>query len=347
MNAVGRSWYEEAQPTITSGTISLPDPGTYLRRFAARANGWLEMIASRLPHAGEAPLALDLPERTVTFNGLAEFEFCLDSKTQYPVRRVAELIGLSSDALRRAAIDIRRVEKRFAGILSRSIEEPDSIGELLLEAEGKLFSQDHDWRDMVEVLAHKPPMYNVYKRILLVKYIQYLGSRQDVLRSLYAARRRESPTRPSPESTPGIPSAAPTPSTRADDTRIAAFTETAIFDLSEIRAAGGDLEFRPLPRGEAVRVELRDGREMALRLAGDEYKLFPGPRFHLLDGAGRIHPLKSGRNVVGRHADNDVVTDPSRRSISRQHLLIEPLAFDAVLLTDLSSLGTSIPQAHS
>jgi len=281
----------------------------------------------------------------VIFNGLAEFEFCLDSRTQYPVRRVSELVGLSGDALRRSAIDIRRVEKRFAGILARSIEEPDSIGELLLETEGKLFSQDHDWREIAEVLAHKPPMYNAYKRLLLVKYIQYLGSRQDVLRSLYAARRRDSPAQPHPRPGAGDGPAVRTPRVESDDTRVTPFTETAIFDLGEIRAAGGDMEFRPLPRGESVRVELRDGREMALRLAGEEFKLFPGPRFHLCDGAGRIYPLRTGRNVVGRHADNEVVIDPSRRSISRRHLLIEPLAFDAVRLTDLSSLGTSIPRA--
>jgi len=317
---------------LPGGTIFLPDPSAYAQRLVVRVSSWLRRVATRLPRRGEAPLTLDLPERTVTFNGLVEFEFCLDSKTQYPVRRIAELIGLSGEALRRAAIDIRRVEKRFAGILSCSIEEPDSVGELLLEAEGKLFSQDHEWRDMVEVLAHKPPMYNPYKRILLIKYIQYLGSRQDVLRSLYGARRREP---------------APPPKAVSDQTKPACFSETAVFDQSEACAPDADPAFRALPRGQAVRVELRDGREMALRLAGEEFKLFPGPRFHLLDSAGRIHPLKTGPNVVGRHADNEVVTAPSQRSISRRHLLIEPLAFDAVKLTDLSSGGTFIPRTPS
>ncbi len=344
MNTINRAW---------PGTTPFQEPRVGIGRSPWHtARGHLAVAMQALGSALGSiacrrvrPLVLDLPERAVTFNGVAEFEFCLDSRTEYPVGRIAELVDLSGDALRKRAAEIRTVEKRFADALARTIREPDAVGELLHSLVGKLFSQDHDWREIADCVAHQPPQFDAYKRLVLVKYLQYLGSRQEVLRSLYAERMRDTTADARPVEPAAPPVAAPRRAETHDDTRIAALNETAIFDLAAPanEHAATHLE---LPRGEEVEVQLHDGREMPMLLAGERFTLFPGQHFHLVDAAGTVHPLRPGRNVVGRHASNEVVVAPSQRSISRRHLVIEPVGVYGVRLTDLSSLGTALPREY-
>jgi len=308
------------------------------RAALARARGGLAALARLAARLRARPLILDLPERTVTINGLAELEFCLDSRTHFPAARVAALIALPDADIRRQAEEIRRVQKRFAAVLARTIHQPERIGDLMLALGTRGFTQDHDWREIAESVAHQPPAYDAYKRLVLLKYIEYLGARHQVLRSLHAAH-------PPPAGTTTTASGAPAaPLASADRTRVAAFQDTAIFAAPPTAVPGGG--FLALPRGEPTRIELADGRELALRLGAEEFKLFPGPRFHLVDGAGAIHRLGEGRSSVGRHAENTVVISPRLRTVSRRHLVIEPLAVDAVLLTDLSSGGTFVPERY-
>ena len=82
----------------------------------------------------------------------------------------------------------RQVEKRFAQVLTQSIQESGLVGELMREVEIKLFSQDHGWRDLIENLNQCGPEHDAYKRLALVKYMQYLTARQEVVKTLYANR---------------------------------------------------------------------------------------------------------------------------------------------------------------
>ena len=136
--------------------------------------------ASRL-----APLVLELPTQTITFNSTEDFEFCLESRTDFPVRKVDELMPWSAAELRRTAIQIRQVEKRFAEVLQRAIDTPDAVSDLLHSLDIKLFSQDHCWRDIVDALNQLSPKFDAYKKLAIVKYMQYLASRQNIVKSIY------------------------------------------------------------------------------------------------------------------------------------------------------------------
>ena len=130
-------------------------------------------------------LRLEVGERKLTFDSLAGFEFALASRTEVPASKVSELVQLTAVELRREAAKIREVEKRFVGILSRSLEEPDSISRCMQELGDKIFSLDHEWRSIVAGLNKQSAWFGEYKKMALVKYLQYLGSRQDVLKSIY------------------------------------------------------------------------------------------------------------------------------------------------------------------
>ena len=63
----------------------------------------------------------------------------------------------------------------------------------------------------------------------------------------------------------------------------------------------------------------------------------------LADPDGNELPLGEGRNVVGRHAGNEVVVDARFREVSRRHVVIAPLGTQLALVTDLSAHGSFVP----
>lgn len=299
------------------------------------------------------PLVLNLPNKTLAFSSPAEFEFGLASRIEFPVRKAARLVERNADDLKGMAIKLRAVEKRFAAVFARCLEQPDRIGELLAELESGLLSQDHDWRDIVEALCQHGSEYDDFKNIALVKYMQYLASRQAVLRSIYLEKIQGGlelqSADPEPQSSeePMLASVLPV-----------SYKETALFDLEQGGGGGGGVggsdgeddgtqTLKPVPRGETICVRFIDGRELDIKLASHRYKLFPGKHFCLVDDvSGVTHLLRSGRNVIGRHSGNEVVIDPSYLAISRKHVIIEPVSENAVLLTDISSHGTFITPKH-
>lgn len=300
------------------------------------------------------PLVLDLPGKTLAFSSPAEFEFGLASRIEFPVRKAAHLVERSADELKVMAGKLRAVEKRFASVFARCLEQPDRIGELLGELESGLLSRDHDWRDIIEALCDHGPDYDEFKNIALVKYMQYLASRQAVLRSIYLEKVQgdlELSSADSQDQSGGEPMLA--------SMLPVSFRETSVLDLEEGGGSGGGgasgsdggddgtQTLKPVPRGETICIRFIDGREVDIKLASHRYKLFPGKHFCLVDDAsGVTHLLREGRNVIGRHSGNEVVIDPAYLAISRKHVIIEPISDNAALLTDISSHGTFITPRH-
>ena len=294
------------------------------------------------------PLVLDLPGKTLAFSTPAEFEFALASRIEFPVRKAARLVERSADEIQAMAIKLRAVEKRFAIVFARCLEQPYRIGELLAEVDSGLLSQDHDWRGIVDALCQYGPDYDDFKNIALVKYMQYLVSRLAVLRSIYLDKVQGGLELQSPDSQDHGGEQAMLSSVLP-----ASYRKTALFDLDQGGGGGGTGDndgdddrtqtLKSVPRGETLCIDFVDGRELDIKLASHRYKLFPGRHFCLVDEAsGVTHLLRSGRNIIGRHSGNEVVIDPAYLSISRKHVIIEPVSENSALLTDISSHGTFI-----
>ena len=311
-----------------------------LRESAAASRGWLR---NWLPARA---LVLDVGDHRLRFAGLAEFEFSLAGRTEYPVHRLGELLPMAPVELKRLATNIRQVEKRFADVLAESLDAPDSIGYLFRQLDPKLFSQDHGWRELTLALAQAGDEFNDFKRLALVKYMQYLGARQDVLRSIYLDKkyhREEDGAGFDPLATYAAGLAAP----RGTVAPVSG-GETLVFD-DVTRVFGADesstqAQSSALPRGETVCVNLGEAGEMPLQLSRQhEFHLCAGRPMRLRAPNGTEFMLADGRNVVGRHAGNEVVVDADYRSVSRRHIVIEPLGTHMALLTDLSAHGSFVP----
>lgn len=327
---------------------------TDLSAFSDPVTRTANQLRSLFRKRARKPLVLDLPGKTLVFSSPAEFEFGLASRIEFPVRKAARLVERDAEDLKGMAIKLRAVEKRFAAVFARCLEQPERIGELLADLESGLLSRDHDWRDIVQALCLHGHEYDDFKNIALVKYMQYLASRQAVLRSIYLEKVQG-----------GLELQTPEPEAESVDAPMLAsllpisHKETALFDLDHGGGGGGvggndgdgdedgTQTLKPVPRGETICVRFVDGHELDIKLASHRYKLFPGKHFCLVDdSSGVTHLLRSGRNVIGRHSGNEVVIDPAYLAISRKHVIVEPISENAVLLTDISSHGTFITPKH-
>lgn len=271
-------------------------------------------------------LSLELPDRRVHFNSVADFEFCLASRTEVPASKVAELVRLRPDELEREAGSIRSVEKRFVDVLARSLDGVGKMSGHLRELDAKLFSADHQWRDIMRALTVQGDEFDEYKKIALIKYVQYLGSRQDVLKSVYASK------------TEGGADAHE--SGVQGDLR-----QTVIFELSpEEESSDGTGTYARLPRGETVRVDLGPEETLELILSRHRFAVVPGRQSYLSDSEGADYALRPGPNLVGRLPENDAVVNVAYRDVSRKHLVIDVCGDNSFRLTDLSAHGTFVPR---
>ncbi len=272
------------------------------------------------------PLRLQLSGQVVSFESVSGFEFALASRTEVPSTKVAELVRLEPEALEREAGSIREVQRQFVEVLSVALDAPGVIGSALGEMDAKLFSQDHRWREIMAALKHQEREFEEFKRVALVKYLQYLGSRQDVLQSIYGYKNAE-PGHPGPDA----------------EARSAALRETVIFQLGAHPPGRAASRYARLPRGETVTARLDAAGELEVLLSRHAIAIVHGERPYLRDENGREYPLEPGRNVVGRQPACDVVVDAGLRDVSRQHVTVVLRGPGLVELTDFSSHGTFVP----
>ncbi len=136
------------------------------------------------------PLEIKVGEQTLKFCSVADFEFCMAGRSAVPSKKITEMVRFSTDQLKKEARAIKDIEKRFVSILSKSIEDPSSINRALRELDPVIFSQDHSWRNIIAALNEGDEDFNPIRRVALVKYMQYLSSRQEIIKYLYSEKKK-------------------------------------------------------------------------------------------------------------------------------------------------------------
>ena len=312
-----------------------------LTRAFSRAGNWFHTRLDGADRHRLPRLRLDFPDRFIDFRGMREFEFSLCGRTEFPAARVRDLIALTPVELENSAAGIRQIERDFAYILARAVHHPELIGEYFREIELKLFSNDHSWRETMEGLIRLSPAYDAYKRVALIKYMQYLRARQNIMRALFI------------ETTKGDDNVGIHATRKFEDaTQSATSATTPIFDLASTESGndeghsygnGNGGSYTALAKGETVTLHLGKVREVELLLAGNRLRLYTGRESYLADDDNNTYPLHTGKNLVGRHSVCDVMLDPACRAVSRNHLIVQPVSAREVQLTDLSAHGTEVP----
>ncbi|MGB1800997.1 MAG: FHA domain-containing protein [Gammaproteobacteria bacterium] len=276
------------------------------------------------------PIEMTIGEQTLKFSSLADFEFALSGRTCVPSKKITSMVKFSIDELKKEAKTIKEIEKKFVSLLSKSIEEPDSINRALREMDNQVFSQDNGWRTIISALHGGGDDLNEFRRVALVKYMQYLSSRQEIIKYLYSEKKKH--TQPGSGSATEI----------AGEFKDTLMLENTVFEPVGDGTVTSQLE--KMPKGENVTVKLKPDDEMVVLISKHPCKIIceDGDSCKFIDEAGRSYKLKVGKNVIGRDSKSDIMLDPSLRDVSRMHLLIELDDSNIIYMTDLSAHGTYI-----
>lgn len=277
------------------------------------------------------PLELTVGEQTLKFSSVSDFEFSVAGRIAVPSKKIVDMVKFSLDQLKKEAKTIKEIEKRFVSILSRSIEDPNSINRAMRELDPLIFSQDHGWREIIAALNNGEEEFNPFRRIALVKYMQYLSARQEIIKYLYSEKKKYQEEQGRETETGEA--------AKLKDTLI---LENTLFEpVAEQRNQDS---YERMPKGEAVTITLSPGTEVEVLLSRHACKLIASDeKIRFVDQAGRSYDLNRGRSVIGRDTASTVMIDPSLRDVSRLHLVVENFDGNTVQLTDMSSHGTYVP----
>ena len=267
-------------------------------------------------------------EQLLTFHNIADFEFSLNGRTSVPARKIIEMVKQPPLKLKKEATTIKEIEKRFVTILAHSIESPTSINQALRELDPNVFSQDHNWRSIIAAINKGGDELNPYRRVALVKYMQYLSSRQEIIKYLYSEKQSAAN--------------AVAPSIEAYGDAGDRLSGTLILESPIVESLKEDKPdgLERLPKGEAVTIQLAQGKEIGIRLSKHKCSLSANNGIEFIDQEGKHHALNKGRNMVGRDISSTIKLDSALRDVSRLHLLILNLGDNRLELTDMSSHGT-------
>lgn len=277
------------------------------------------------------PIALEVGGQTLHFHTLVDFEFALNGRTSIPANKISDLVKFSVQQLKKEAHTIKEVEKRFVTILSKSIEDPDGMGRALRELDPIIFSNDHGWREIVGALNNSDDEINDFRRLAIVKYMQYLSSRQEIIKYLYSEKSKITPDLAQEE-----------PSGQ-DMMKTTVILDSTVLGMPSSISGDNESDMARMPKGEAVTINLEPGKEVDILLSKHECKLKGGDQIEFIDQNGKNYVLQNGRNVVGRDAVSTIHMEQGLRDISRLHLVIEKVGANQLSLTDLSSHGTYLP----
>lgn len=274
-------------------------------------------------------LALNVGEHTYVFPDPADFGFALSGRTCVPAEKINALVDASDERLLQEGEAIKQAERRFADALSGVLADVDDVNVLLTETKLSVISQDNDWREIISALKTLPAGYEQYKKIAIIKYMQYMVSRQDIVKGLYHHRQA---LKPGAEKAASMKKAGGKP-----------LGDTGIFEYMAFAEPATESDaLKRLPKGETLEVELSPDTTFGLRLARCACTIVNRGDLIFVDNNGLETPVRNGKNIVGRDATADIVMDANLRDISRKHLVIDKIRSNVFRLTDISTHGTSV-----
>ncbi len=247
---------------------------------------------------------------------LSHFESVLASRTKVPPHRLGEYLSWSGEELKQEIQAVNDILKRFAQAVANAMEDPTSTHEFLRNLDLKTISHDHDWRAIFSTIRAQDDGDEGYSRAVLIKYLQFLSFRKRLFEFVYSKKANLSET--------------------------GAYSDATLYPMPDEPSKQGIRNLLRLPLGEAVELEVCEGKEVPVILGRHSFRLTGRNPPCLVDGMGTSYPLGRGRKMVGRHPASDVVICAEYPLVSRAHLIIESDGRSKLTLTDLSSGGTFV-----
>jgi len=277
------------------------------------------------------PLELKIGDQTLQFSSVTDVAFCLEGRTSISSAKLAELFALSAEELDTQAQKLTDLNKTMFKILNSVVDEPEKIDRSMRELDTQMFSQDQNWRDIIQSLNKEQGDIDTIRVTVIMKYMKYLSAVEDTIGYIRAGMKQNEVA-----------------VANGNVNKPNEFEET--WSLGHLReevksTTEAETEFKRLPKDTAVSVTLPPGAKMAVRLASYPGQLVAtNDKLQYVDDSGTT-VLNKGANMVGRSVKSTVKIDAAQKHVSRTHLSILISDGNALQLTDHSSEGTFISSA--
>jgi hypothetical protein len=287
-------------------------------------------MAIRKPNTTTIRLKIGL--REVVFGLLSTLEFALEGRLDVPTKRVRLLLGMGVDQLDGEAKRIEQLHKDLVPIARAASQDADGADKPFHAIPIHRLCQEHGWWEIFAALDEKDNTYNEARALVLSKYLQYLTNHRELIAQISLwSQQQKHPAELEPV---------------GDHT----LSYKAFMALRDGTAGKGDkalngaMGYVPLSKTEALRIPLREGLVIPIRLAERPFTIFFASDLWLRNESSRTtEPLHVGVNIIGRGDVCDIILDPSYHDISRRHLKIDvSLKKDAIYLLDLSTHGSFV-----
>ena len=262
----------------------------------------------------------------------SRFERRLGALTKVPPERVVEFAKLPAEDLKREAVSVTAVLKRFAEAVVDAIERPEGADDFLRELDMKYISRDHDWRAVFEQIRSQSAGHRRHKHTLLIKYLQYLSFRKRLIEFIYARKAGLGETDEFSDLTLFPKGKGGEPGSRMP------------WQQEDGNVVWGGVKYVRLPLGECVELNIEKAESVKVLLAKHSFRMFGTVPPALIDQNGVMYFFREGRSTVGRHPESDLTIDGAFRDVSRAHMLVEWRDGGPLYVTDLSTRGTYVPE---
>ena len=272
------------------------------------------------------PLKLNIGDKILQISSADDFSFIIGGRTAVSTSKLSELFKQTKNQLEEQTGKISNVKRSLQKIINHAAEEPESINRSLRELEPTIFSQDHNWREIIKALNEGDEELNALRSIAVTNYMKYLSSLEETIGHI--CHEKESSGKGSSAGQENIDLGA-------------TWTSEGVVDEPEVRSTSED-RLKRLPKDKVVKARLKNGGYMDLRLATFECRLAAEDNIvQFIDHAGKT-TLDKGRHIIGRSSQSSIKIDPAQKYVSRAHLQIVVRDDLLLELTDLSSVGTYI-----
>ena len=283
------------------------------------------------------PVKLDIGAGTLELRSAREFELALGGRTGLSTMRIATLGVLADEALLREEDALQAMEQRIVGALGQSAGDAGGgVDHFLRDLDLASVPDDNDWRLVLGAVRGLGEAHDDYKKAALLKYIAYLSSSKEFVRTIRSNRQ-------------GMGAAEVV--ARETDANDTGSRQRLVLDLDTLLGAVPlqqevSDEFSRMPKGEVLELELLPHQAFVMMLGKNRFTLVSGSPFLLVDDNGNDYRLRPGKNIIGRSQQCDVMIDSVYRAVSRRHLIVEASQGRTCRLTDISTIGTFVPRAH-
>lgn len=278
---------------------------------------------------------LQLGPELLRFEAEEPFKAFLKARANVSAETLGELKELPLDRLERHLLRNERIYKHTLGLLLQVVEHGTPVDMLWRDLDISELPDEQQWPAILFAVSSHPALSEELKRESIERFVEFLRARKALLiklRDLAGATRieRHQDTAEFEVAIDSIP-----PQDDEDD--------DLPEDLTGAAMTRGR-HYRRIPSGQDVVIDLADDERLNLYLSRWKISIVVRAGAAFVEEDGNVVPLRHGDNTVGRSAGCEIPVTNAPLDVSRKHLVIRWIDGGKLLLRDVSSKGTWIPQ---